>query len=97
MATYTELLEQRETLDSLIKEARQRELAAAISEVRSLVTKFELTEQDVFATRRTGSAKAVAKVAPKYRNPQTGDTWTGRGKPPRWIADGDREQFLIKE
>jgi DNA-binding protein H-NS len=25
------------------------------------------------------------KVAPKYRDPETGDTWTGRGKQPRWL------------
>jgi DNA-binding protein H-NS len=34
-------------------------------------------------------------VAPKFRNPLTGDTWTGRGKPPKWIQNLDRDQFLI--
>jgi DNA-binding protein H-NS len=24
---------------------------------------------------------------PKYRNPVTGDTWSGRGLKPRWVAD----------
>ena len=52
-------------------------------------------------------AKAVVskrrgkKVPIKYRGPKRGDTWTGRGKPPRWlaaqIAEGKkREDFLIK-
>lgn len=41
-------------------------------------------------------------VAPKYRHPQTGDTWSGRGKAPRWLAAEEaagatRESFLIKE
>ena len=27
-----------------------------------------------------------AKVAPKYRDPATGQTWSGRGKEPRWLA-----------
>jgi len=35
--------------------------------------------------------------APKYRNPETGETWTGRGKPPLWIRDKDREQFKISD
>jgi DNA-binding protein H-NS len=31
--------------------------------------------------------KTLGKVAPKYRNPGNADeTWTGRGKQPRWLA-----------
>lgn len=43
----------------------------------------------------TAPAPATNKVAPKYRDPITGQTWSGRGKPPLWIAGKDREQFLI--
>jgi DNA-binding protein H-NS len=35
-------------------------------------------------------------VKPKYRNAATGETWTGRGKPPKWIAGQDRNQYLIE-
>lgn len=38
------------------------------------------------AKRRRPSANAGKKVAPKYRNPATGDTWTGRGLKPKWLA-----------
>jgi len=39
-------------------------------------------------------------VAPKYRDPNTGETWTGRGKPPRWLAEQihmghSKDEFLI--
>ncbi|KRB11034.1 H-NS histone family protein [Lysobacter sp. Root690] len=46
--------------------------------------------------------KPLGKVAPKYQNPaNTGETWTGRGKQPRWLAaytaQGKKlEDFLIK-
>ena len=45
-------------------------------------------------------AATKRKVPVKYRHPDTGDTWTGRGKAPRWItaieAEGKkREDFLI--
>ncbi|SDY62090.1 DNA-binding protein H-NS [Lysobacter sp. yr284] len=46
--------------------------------------------------------KPLGKVAPKYRNPaNTGETWTGRGKQPRWLAaytaQGKKlDDFLIK-
>lgn len=31
------------------------------------------------------SPKKGAKVAAKYRNPETGHTWTGRGRQPKWV------------
>ncbi|WP_414144191.1 H-NS family nucleoid-associated regulatory protein [Burkholderia stagnalis] len=34
-------------------------------------------------------------VQPKYRDPQTGATWSGRGREPLWITGRSREQFLI--
>ncbi|HRL22152.1 H-NS histone family protein [Alcaligenes sp. SDU_A2] len=48
-----------------------------------------------------GSAEPKASLPPKYRHPATQDTWTGRGRPPRWIIDAEaqgqsREDFLIK-
>ena len=34
--------------------------------------------------------------APKYRDPQSGLTWSGRGRAPAWLADArDRAAFLI--
>jgi len=99
-SSYKDLLKQREALEQQIKEARRRELSAAISRVRELVAEFELSPQDVFPSIRAARPAASgggsgAKVAPKYRNPATGQTWTGRGKPPRWIQNEDREKFAI--
>lgn len=95
--SYKELLKQREALEQQITEARRRELSEAIAQVRSMVTEFGLTSQDVFPVGRAGrtAASTGAKVAPKYRDPATGQTWTGRGKAPKWIQGQDREQFAI--
>lgn len=49
------------------------------------------------------SKTAGRKVAPKYRNPANPkETWTGRGKQPRWLAEQVKkgkkvEEFLIKK
>lgn len=94
MSQYKDLLKQREELEAKIVEARNAEVASAIAQVRQLVLDYSLTERDVFGGVRTSSAKG-STVAPKYKDPVTGATWTGRGKPPRWIADKEREQFLI--
>ena len=94
MSQYKDLLKQREELEAKIAEARNAEVASAIAQVRQLVLDYSLTERDVFGGVRTSSAKG-STVAPKYKDPVTGATWTGRGKPPLWIADKEREQFLI--
>lgn len=54
------------------------------------------------AGRKTAAPTAKRAVAPKYRHPQTGETWSGRGKAPRWLAAEEaqgksRDSFLIKE
>jgi DNA-binding protein H-NS len=41
------------------------------------------------ARRSDNKSRAADKrsvVAPKYRDPATGTTWTGRGKQPKWLA-----------
>ena len=55
------------------------------------------------STARVARAATTAKrtVPAKYKHPETGATWTGRGKAPRWISEAEaagksREQFLIK-
>lgn len=94
MPTYKELLQQRELLEQQINAARATENADAIEKVKALVADFGLTAEDIFASSKP-RVKTGAKVAPKYRNVATGDTWTGRGKPPKWIQGQDRDQFLI--
>jgi len=49
------------------------------------------------AAPRTAAANARTSVGvPKYRDPETGSTWTGRGRPPEWIAAAkNRDAFLI--
>ncbi len=95
MTSYKELLKQREALEQQINEARRQELAGAIAQVRALVAEYGLSQDDVFPAARARSASSGTKVAPKYRDPATGQTWTGRGKAPKWIQNQDRAQFVI--
>lgn len=49
------------------------------------------------------AGRKLGKVAPKYRNPANAkETWSGRGKQPRWLAEltakGKKvEDYLIKK
>ena len=88
MATYQELLAQKADLEKQIENARKQELSDAIAQIRSLMSQYGLTVADI-AGKSGGSGKASttkgSKVAPKYRNQATGETWTGRGRQPKWV------------
>ena len=87
MATYQELLAQRNELEKQIELARKQELADAIQKVKTLMSQYGLTIDDITSPKGAGKTSAAkgTKVAPKYRNAETGDTWTGRGRQPKWV------------
>lgn len=93
-ASYKELLAQRAALEQQIAAAREAEVTEAIHQVRTLVESLGLTHEDVFPPAR--KRRTTGLVAPRYQDPATGHTWTGRGKPPVWIKDKDRTQFEIQ-
>lgn len=99
-ASYQDLLKQRADLDRAIESARQDAIKSAVTRARELVAEYQLTVADVFPAgggraKKSGSGGTGAKVAPKYRDPVTGKTWTGRGKAPVWINGKDRSKFAI--
>jgi len=94
MSSYKELLAQREQLDKQIKEVIAREKADGIAKAKLIIEQYGLSASDLFS-RKAGVKGAGGKVAPKYRNPSTGETWTGRGKAPKWIEGKDRSGYLI--
>jgi DNA-binding protein H-NS len=94
MTSYKELLAQREQLDKQIKEAIALEKSSGIAKAKIIIEQYHLTASDLFS-RKVGVRNGGAKVAPKYRNPATGETWTGRGKAPKWIEGRDRSSFTI--
>ncbi|MCV2422444.1 H-NS histone family protein [Paucibacter sp. DJ2R-2] len=83
MSSLKDLLAQRAALDQQISETKERERADAIAKVRSLMADFGLTAADL-STRAPKPAK-TSKVAVKYRNQATGETWSGRGLQPKWL------------
>jgi DNA-binding protein H-NS len=84
MATYLELLAQKAELEKQIELARKQEMSEAIAQIRNLMAQHGITIEDLQARPAGGGAKG-SKVAPKYRNPATGETWTGRGRQPKWV------------
>ena len=96
MTTLAELIKQKEALEAQIANTRQSELSDAISKVKSLVAEHGLTQKDVCGgSKGTKKSSGGGKVAAKYRDASSGQTWTGRGKAPKWIDGQDRSRFQI--
>lgn len=111
MSNYQELLAQKAALEKQaadlekqLQEARRAERSSVINQIKSLLAEHGLSVADLGLKpgkpASTGSSTAGKKVAPKYRNQATGETWTGRGLQPKWIqaaiASGKKlEDFAI--
>jgi DNA-binding protein H-NS len=97
-------------LDELIKASTARknaEIAGArasfLDEVKTKAASLGMSLADLVGL---GSGKAAKShtprttTTPKYRDPETGATWSGRGYPAKWITDYEakgrkREEFAI--
>lgn len=102
MTTYNDLLKQIESLTKQAEELRKTEISTVIADIKDKMETFGITLADLGAARATkkaGGSGAGSKVAVKYRNGS--DTWSGRGRTPKWLADAEanganRESFLVK-
>lgn len=86
MASLKELLAQKDALDKEIENTTKQARAEAVGKVRALMLEYGLTAADLNTkSAAKGSARSGGKVAVKYRNTVTGDTWSGRGLRPNWL------------
>ncbi len=86
MATLQELLAQKEALEREIELRKKQDRAEAIAKVRALMDEYGLTVADLTLRGAVKpAAKSGSKVAVKYRNAATGDSWSGRGLQPNWL------------
>ncbi len=105
--SYTELAKLQAEVAAEANAKRAEARASALATIVSLITDFGFVGADINkalgVTAKTKKTKGAgtgnrSKVEPKYRDPQTGKTWSGRGVPPVWIKDipkEDRGIYLI--
>ncbi|GAA5086409.1 H-NS histone family protein [Paenalcaligenes hermetiae] len=99
-----EIEKQIQKLQRKMRTLHSRQRRPVINSIVRSMQEYEITPEEIAQAfeRRQKRAITASKAPARYRNPQTGDTWTGRGRPPRWITDAEqngqsREQFLIKD
>lgn len=94
--SYSDVKAQIDALQAEAEALRAEEVQAVIADIRTKVAEYGITEQDIFGRRRSAKGHNTAPVAPKYRDPKTGATWTGRGRAPAWIVNKNRDRYLIE-
>jgi DNA-binding protein H-NS len=100
--------------EAKVRERAESEKAALAEEFRRRAEELGLSLRDLFGEgaipapakrgrkpRGEGQKAERAPVAAKYRSPQ-GETWSGRGRAPKWlqVAEAERQsrdEFLISE
>ena len=111
---YKQLVAQIEKLTKKANDARRAETAGVVNKIRAMMDEFGITLADLKDAKPAGKGKKAAggkakkssgkgsTVAPKYRNPSSGETWTGRGRQPVWVREfvdngGSLDALLIKD
>lgn len=103
MTTYGELQEQARGLLERAEQQRLVEVKVALEEFSRTMRELDIGLEELLAFLRaagirTRSAKALAassrkfegaNVDARYVNTATGETWSGRGRPPRWIVESE--------
>ena len=94
--TLADLIEQKAALEKQIKQQQSRQRKKILANIIASMQKYDISLDDIENLLKTPNS-----IAPKYCNPKTGATWSGRGKRPKWIVDAinqgvNLDTFLIK-
>ena len=98
--TMKDLLTLQQRVESAIEKRKERDREVVKQKMEKLAQESGYNIVELFGTK---PARKRAPVAVKYRDPKNpSNTWTGRGRMPRWLAakvkaGQKREKFLIKK
>lgn len=96
MASYRQLTEQLAKVQAQMAAAREKEMAAVIEQIKAQIAEYGITAEELGFTAKRARKAQSGRLPPKYRDPKTGATWSGRGRAPTWIGKR-RERFLIQD
>lgn len=72
----------------LIEQKKKEKIDQAYAQLVDIAQSVDMTLDQLIAHGQKKKSKPTRKVAPRYRNPKdASQTWTGRGKQPRWVVD----------
>lgn len=96
MSSYREIQAQIAELQKKAEAVRNEELSDAKARIAAIMKEFGLTLADLESQSKAKQQKPRQAVPVKYKNSETGETWTGRGRAPLWLTGKNKDEFLIK-
>ena len=85
-------------LKTAIDDARDRNRVKIRGKLSALAEQHGFSASELFGGRREVARKKPAKVAAKYANPSDRkQTWTGRGRRPRWLTEEMKKGRKLKD
>ena len=89
MSTLQQLLDQQAAIARQIEVLKTQSKGQAVAQVKALMEEYGLTIADIGGgpARKASGPASGKKVAAKYRSPEGGQTWTGRGLKPKWLTE----------
>ncbi|WP_175781785.1 H-NS family nucleoid-associated regulatory protein [Burkholderia anthina] len=93
-----ELLVRMVELDAQIAKRRAVRRNEVVDQIVILMREYDIDLRIV--ERRLSSFECLVtpvrrRIEPRYQDPETGATWAGRGKRPRWLKGRNPEEFRI--
>lgn len=95
-----------EKLKEVARTLQEQHRGPALESIIKAMLEYDISADDIAvayrsATRTSRQTGAKKTVPPKYRDPSSGQTWSGRGRTPRWLTAAEargqhRDTFLIK-
>ena len=97
--TLVQIQREMEKLEKEAERVRAAEVAEVIGKIKRAIDFYGITAADLFGTKTRAVATAKRKYTrgakaapskkpaqPKYKDPESGRTWTGHGKRPGWFV-----------
>ena len=98
---FKQRLQEIKNLEDQIAQKKSEIRAEGVAQAQSLIDSLEIDVSELrFKSQMKPARKSAGGTVPvKYRGPN-GETWTGRGREPRWLtalieAGHPKEEFLI--
>lgn len=93
-------------IEKLRKQADMLRIGEVIDEMKAKIQQYGISPQDLFDEEALSDyqpQKVVhsrKKPDVKFKDPETGATWTGRGKTPKWMQTilskgGNKDDFAV--
>lgn len=107
LARKKELEQKMQEMRREIEEIQAQQKKPLIAQIVDMMAEFEISIDDIEPPLRQrlglparGSKRAGNPAPIKYRHPETHQTWSGRGRSPRWLLDEEakgksRNDFLV--